>query len=85
MQEDIKPAFQALTRSMYSLVEWIRFRLQQPYEQCGWDPKEGEDRYTTTSRPVLLSVLNSVCEEESIKQEALRRYHQWMKNGDGTC
>ena len=37
----------------------------------------------TTTRPILISVLNTVCEDEAIKKEALRRFHLYMKNGDG--
>ena len=58
-------------------------RLQSHYEACGWDAKEGEDRYITTTRPILINVLNTVCEDEAIKKEALRRFHLYMKNGDG--
>ena len=60
------------------------YGLESDCESCGWDPKEGEDRYITTTRPMLISVLNTVCEDEAIKKEALRRFHLYMKNGDGT-
>ena len=66
------------------IIHSFMYRLQSHYEACGWDPKEGEDRYITTTRPMLISVLNTVCEDEAIKKEALRRFHLYMKNGDGT-
>ena len=34
-------------------------------------------------RPLVLSVLCSVCEDEAVKREALSRFHAFMKDHDG--
>ena len=57
--------------------------VETPFARCGWDPVEGETPHCTACRPLILSLLCSVCEDASVRREALRRFHDWLKSGDG--
>lgn len=79
----MRSKFQKLTRSMWERVEELISRLEKPFARCGWDPAEGESPHCTSCRPLILGALCTVCEDEEVRREALRRYHALMKDGDG--
>lgn len=57
--------------------------MEKPYQRCGWDAQADEEPTMASCRPLVLSVLCSVCEDEAVKREALSRFHAFMKDHDG--
>ncbi|OAO12393.1 metallopeptidase M1 [Blastocystis sp. ATCC 50177/Nand II] len=68
----LKAKFQAFALSL----------MEKAYARCGWDAAEGESTEMTSARPQILRVMCSLCEEPVAVQEALRRYHAFMKDHD---
>ena len=60
----------------------VREIFAHQFERLGWDARDGESELTPQMRAVVLGVLGTVGENESIRAEAIRRFESNVMDGD---
>jgi puromycin-sensitive aminopeptidase len=63
-------------------VERVRSIFEPQYARLGWDPRSGESALTPQLRALVLLTLGTVCDDDAVRTEALKRFDADDVSGD---
>ncbi len=76
-------ALRALTPAQRpALVDQVRALFSTQFERLGWDSRAGESELTPQLRAIVIGALGVVGEDQSIRDEAVRRFEANTMDGD---
>ena len=65
-----------------TLREQVRALFARQFDRLGWDAKPGESELTPQLRAIVLGALGTIGEDQSIRDEAVRRFEANSMDGD---